>query len=187
MLLPLQPAGPSTGTSYQSNSGIFAAGTSSGLGVTAQEGTNANAISRSSSRSSKRARIDSPISPDVAAELAKPSILSRLPSELLAEVLLYSRSPKTLLNVARTNKYLCHTLLDPASSFIWRAIRAGCCVPIPNPTPNFTEPSYAAFIFDAGKCEVCHNQTRALYSSFTLRARLCGNVSACELFDSLQA
>jgi hypothetical protein len=88
--------------------------------------------------------------------LPKPSQLSRMPFELLAEILTYTTSPKDILAVARCSKYFCDTLVrNEASYFIWRRLRAQCIPePIPDPTPNFTEPSYAAFLFDGGECEV---------------------------------
>jgi hypothetical protein len=82
--------------------------------------------------------------------------LARLPLELLADVLSYMRTPKEVLALSRCSKYFCATLVgNPAASFIWRDARQRC-VPtaIPEPTQNFTESSYAAFIFDGGKCDV---------------------------------
>jgi hypothetical protein len=82
--------------------------------------------------------------------------LTRIPMELLAEILLYLPSTKCILAVARCSKYFCDTLVTNKSSvFIWRNVRAACKpYAIPEPTPNFTEPAYAAFIFDGGECEV---------------------------------
>ncbi|KZP02971.1 hypothetical protein FIBSPDRAFT_808192, partial [Athelia psychrophila] len=175
----LQPAGalPDASDLPNSQSGVFAASASSGAPALAERAGNAI---KSESSSSKRARFDSPRPPEVG--VPKPSGLSRLPIELLAEILLYFTSTKVLLNVARSSKDLCLTLVDPASSFIWRGIRGSCCVPIPDPTPNFTEPAYAAFIFDGGECEVCNKATRAMYCSFALRVRLCGNQSCYSTF-----
>lgn len=87
---------------------------------------------------------------------AKPCYLNRLPIELLAEILLYMPSTKCVLALARCSKYFCATLVNNESSiFIWRRVRATCKPePIPDPTPDFTEPAYAAFIFDGGECEV---------------------------------
>ena len=81
-------------------------------------------------------------------------LLVGLPLELLAEVLLYT-NPRDVLAVARTNKFLCDTLVKSSSTFIWKKAREHCVpAPLPEPTPNFTEPSYAAFLFDSGLCEV---------------------------------
>jgi hypothetical protein len=84
--------------------------------------------------------------------------LMHLPLELLAEILQDTCSPKDVLAVARCSKYFCTTLVESeaSSNFIWRSVRATCKPePIPDPTPNFTEASYAAFLFDGGVCEVC--------------------------------
>jgi hypothetical protein len=89
-------------------------------------------------------------------ELEPPCHLTRIPMELLAEILLYLPSTKCILAVARCSKYFCDTLvINKSSVFIWRNVRAACKpYAIPEPTPNFTEPAYAAFIFDDGECEV---------------------------------
>ena len=80
--------------------------------------------------------------------------LSHLPLEILAEVLLYT-TPRDILAVARTSKFFCNTLVDPSSEFIWKGARTrNSPIAIPDPTPNFTEASYAAFLFDYGECEV---------------------------------
>lgn len=77
-----------------------------------------------------------------------------LPLELLAEVLSYT-APRDILALARTSKYYCATLVaNPASKFIWKKARVRYEPTIPEPTPNFTEPAYAALLFDTGTCEV---------------------------------
>ena len=84
-----------------------------------------------------------------------PCYLTRIPMELLAEILLYMPSTKCILALARCNKYFCATLVKKSSVFIWRNVRASSKpYAIPDPTPNFTEPAYAVFIFDSGECEV---------------------------------
>jgi hypothetical protein len=85
-----------------------------------------------------------------------PCCLTRIPMELLAEILLYMPSTKCVLALARCSKYFCATLVyNKSSVFIWRNVRASSKpYAIPDPTPNFTEPAYAAFIFDGGECEV---------------------------------
>lgn len=85
-----------------------------------------------------------------------PCYMNRIPLELLAEILLYMPSTKSILAMARCSKYFCATLVNNESSvFIWKRVRASSNPqPIPDPTPNFTEPAYAAFIFDGGQCEV---------------------------------
>ena len=89
-------------------------------------------------------------------KLESPCYLSCIPMELLAEILLYLPSTRCILAVARCSKYFCDTLVTNKSSvFIWRNVRSTCKpYAIPEPTPNFTEPAYAAFIFDGGECEV---------------------------------
>ena len=78
-----------------------------------------------------------------------------LPLELLAEILILTESPKHILAVARSCKFLCATLLKPSSTFIWRTTRK-ICKPeaLPEPFSTFTEVSYASFVFDGGRCEV---------------------------------
>ena len=80
---------------------------------------------------------------------------TRLPFELIAEILLFTNSPKTVLALARTSKFLCHTLTGSNAQYIWRHVRENCLpAPLPQPTPQFTESSFIAFIFDGGKCDV---------------------------------
>lgn len=82
-------------------------------------------------------------------------MFSRLPLELLAEILMYTASPRDVLAVARTSKYFCDTLLSSSSTFIWRTARQQCVpLPVPEPISTFTESSYAAALFDPGLCEV---------------------------------
>lgn len=57
--------------------------------------------------------------------ISKPSLLFRLPLELLAEILVITGSPQHVLAVARTCKSFCHTLLGEDAQFIWRAARRG--------------------------------------------------------------
>lgn len=82
-----------------------------------------------------------------------------LPLELLAEILIQTNSPRDVLSVARTSKLLCSTLVcNPAADFIWRTIRKNCLPhPLPDPTPNFSEAAYAAFVYDGGPCDVSKN------------------------------
>ena len=89
---------------------------------------------------------------------------SHLPLELLAEIL-STTSPKDVLAVARCSKFLCNTLANNKSAeFIWRSARKLCKpYPLPDPTPNFTEASYAAFVFDHGNCEVGYKLLNYLY------------------------
>ncbi|KAH9917185.1 uncharacterized protein B0H18DRAFT_1035800 [Fomitopsis serialis] len=109
-----------------------------------------------------------------------PCRLAGMPLEILAEILSYASTPATVLALARCSKYFCHTLVNnPSTTFIWRNARARCRLDryvireLPEPLHNFTESSYAAFVFDGGKCEVCGKHTRRMYESFCLRARVC--------------
>lgn len=90
--------------------------------------------------------------------------LDRLPLEILAEVLLNTASPRDILAVARCSKFLCVTLVNnPATVYIWKLLRQKFHS-IPDPTPNWTESSYAVFLFDDSNCEV---RFRLLCSRFT--------------------
>ena len=82
--------------------------------------------------------------------------LTSLPLELVAEVLSYVPSTRDVLAVTRTCKHFCNVLANnKATDFIWRQARARSPPqPIPDPTPNFPEASYAAFLFDSKTCEV---------------------------------
>ena len=82
--------------------------------------------------------------------------LTRMPLELLAEILSYTQSPREILALARTSKRFCNVLVNNKSTnFIWRQARAQAYPnPIPDFTPNFTEASYAALLFDSKPCEV---------------------------------
>ncbi|KAI9569938.1 hypothetical protein HD554DRAFT_2088766 [Boletus coccyginus] len=101
-----------------------------------------------------------------------PVFLTTLPFEILAEILLDTCSPPTVLAVSRTCSFL--TL---AASFIWRGVRK-TCAPVPLPDPGYgwkkSEADYAAFVFSGGVCE----------GVFSAQIRLCGNVSADSLLDA---
>ncbi|KAG1760577.1 hypothetical protein EDD22DRAFT_900451 [Suillus occidentalis] len=98
-----------------------------------------------------------------------------LPLELLAEILIQTNSPRDVLSVARTSKLLCSTLVcNPAADFIWRTVRKNCLPrALPDPTQNFSEAAYAAFVYDGGVCDVCKQHTKEFYASFATRTRLC--------------
>lgn len=88
--------------------------------------------------------------------VSQPSCLDMVPVEILAEILYYVTSPRDVLSVARCNKRLCATLLNPSNVMIWRCSRNHCIVPdLPPPPPGWSESAYAAFVFDAGNCYVC--------------------------------
>ncbi|KAI0688409.1 hypothetical protein BC835DRAFT_311744 [Cytidiella melzeri] len=103
-----------------------------------------------------------------------------LPVEILAEILSYCRI-NDILSMARTSKRYCATLaVNPASTYIWKRARAAFTpMPIPDPTPNFTESSYAAFLFDKGPCEMCNKKAKEPLESYSLRLRLCS--PACQI------
>ncbi|KAJ3905299.1 hypothetical protein F5879DRAFT_752754 [Lentinula edodes] len=107
--------------------------------------------------------------------LPRTSYIAKLPLELLAEILLYTKSPKDILALSRCSKFFCRTLLHEANQYIWRYARQNCLQGgLPEPCPRFTESSFAAFVFDAGPCEICDKQVN-FYSSFGLRVRLCAD------------
>ncbi|EIW78378.1 hypothetical protein CONPUDRAFT_108240, partial [Coniophora puteana RWD-64-598 SS2] len=153
----------------------------------------ADDISQTENRARKRARTDEQSVSSTSATLSAsaiavlPSSLISLPLELLAEVLLLTNSPRDVLAVARCSKFLCNTLVsNPSTEFIWKRVRA-TCLPraLPDPTENFTEASYAAYVYDAGACEVCEKHTDHMYASFALRVRLCRNDSCRNRYKSL--
>lgn len=83
------------------------------------------------------------------------SHLENLPVELLSEVLRYMPSPNDILNITRTSRFLCLTLLNKGNVQIWVTARKNCVAgEVPEPPPGWSEPAHAAFIFDGGKCEV---------------------------------
>lgn len=96
----------------------------------------------------------------------KTSPFLTLPLELLADILIRTRSPQHVLATARSCKALFHTLISPDAAFIWREARKGCTYErntgdhmqtfaLPNlPEQFFSEPAYAAFLFDSGPCDV---------------------------------
>jgi len=95
---------------------------------------------------------------DVAADEEKAAIahITRLPFELIAEILLYSTSPADILSLSQTCKHFCATLVqNPVATFIWKRVRAQTNPPVPDPTDlGFTEPQLANFIYGGGNCVV---------------------------------
>ncbi|OCB85681.1 hypothetical protein A7U60_g7332 [Sanghuangporus baumii] len=84
----------------------------------------------------------------------KRDLISTLPWELIAEILSMT-TPKEVLALARCSRHFCDSLvINPRSKCIWESARMHCRPKIPDPTPNFTEPAYAAYIFDGGPCEM---------------------------------
>ena len=126
-------------------------------------------------RAKRRALL--PAVPHEIAQNSRQCHLPRLPLEILAEILSYTRPPE-LLSLARTSKYYCRTLCDPGSSFMWRHARTDPDVlfAIPDPPPYMPEPAYAAMIFDSGKCYMCRRHSGKMFRSYAYRARLCPRV-----------
>ncbi|KAH9074257.1 hypothetical protein EDB83DRAFT_2219195 [Lactarius deliciosus] len=125
-------------------------------------------------RSAKKRKLD----PGCLSSEAKSqqSRLDIVPVEILAEILYYVTSPKDVLSVARCNRRLRTTLLNPSNIMIWRRARSHCIVPgLPPPPPGWSESAYAAFIFDAGNCHVCRISipTRSL-CPYSTRSAVCG-------------
>jgi hypothetical protein len=91
---------------------------------------------------------------------SKSSRLDIVPVEILSEILHHVASPKDVLSVARCNKRLRATLLNPSNVMIWRRVRSNCVVPgLPPPPLDWSESAYAAFIFDSGICHVCRTHS----------------------------
>lgn len=88
----------------------------------------------------------------------KPSHIMTLPFELIAEILMYSMSPRDILSVARSCKFFCVKLIRSSANYIWKNARLNCKpLPLPDPIQTFTESAYAALVFDVGQCEVCRS------------------------------
>ncbi|KAK0219942.1 hypothetical protein IW262DRAFT_1381403 [Armillaria fumosa] len=122
-----------------------------------------------------RKKLKANLKPTSEDDQPKPCYITRLPFELIAEVLLYTQSPKDVLALARCNKFFCATLVSQSSDYIWRYTRNNCKpAPLPEPLQIFTEASYAAFVFDEGTCEECGKVSKLMYESFALRIRTCG-------------
>jgi len=109
-------------------------------------------------------------------EAAEPQrcYLGQVPLEILAEILLHTASPREILALSRCSKFFCANLVNnPSTTFIWKQLRSKFH-DIPPPTENWTESSYAAFLFDETTCEVCGKKFKGFPFSFSLRLRLCG-------------
>ncbi|KAG6901598.1 hypothetical protein C0995_010159 [Termitomyces sp. Mi166 len=96
-------------------------------------------------------------------------LFDTLPFEIIAEILLYTNSPRDVVAVARCSKFFCQTLVHPASDYIWKNVRKAYSLPPPEPMSIFTEASYSVFLFGGGTCEACGKYTEALYSAFGTR------------------
>lgn len=104
----------------------------------------------------KRIRLEDEEDDDATETLANCLIVT-LPFELVAEILLYSKSPRDLLAVSRTCKHFFATLTSVRAAYVWKNARKDCLPrPLPEPLARQSEHSHAAFIFGGpGKCEVC--------------------------------
>ncbi|KIK68475.1 hypothetical protein GYMLUDRAFT_35899 [Collybiopsis luxurians FD-317 M1] len=101
--------------------------------------------------------------------------IDKLPLELLAEIALYTKSPRDVLALTRSSKFFCRTFLHQSNHYIWRYVRQNCLPePLPEPCSRFTESSFAAFVYDTGVCENCGAPVN-FHRSFGLRLRLCLN------------
>ncbi|OCH87233.1 hypothetical protein OBBRIDRAFT_796411 [Obba rivulosa] len=157
--------------------GSVAAQAPAGSHVSQPQASQPDSISR---KSKKRLRLD-PTASEEGEITTKECYLTKVPLEILAEILSHTSSPRDVLALARCSKYFCATLVKPSSNFIWRHARERCLPnPVPDPLPNFTEASYAALLFDGGHCEICKKRSRAMYWSFLLRARFCDNPKCLE-------
>ncbi|KLO09320.1 hypothetical protein SCHPADRAFT_907826 [Schizopora paradoxa] len=126
----------------------------------------------------KRAKKSSSGEPTV---VSRRDLFSKLPLEVLSEILSMVTTEEVLA-VARCCKHLCHTLLNfPYTEFIWRRARKNYIHnPLPDPLPNFTEASYASFVFDMGNCDFCGKEVvKSGYTCLSLRLRFCDNKEKC--------
>ncbi|EAU89291.1 hypothetical protein CC1G_03556 [Coprinopsis cinerea okayama7 len=109
-----------------------------------------------------------------------PTTIYSVPFEILAEILLYTKSSKAVLSLASTCKHFCHTLLQPEATYVWKYVRENN---VPLPPPDYhqygfgrifaSEASYAKFVFGGGKCEMCGEETEKNFTSYALRIMLC--------------
>ncbi len=88
----------------------------------------------------------------------KDDLLMLLPVDIISQILIHTCSTRDVLAVARCNKYLSVMLVDPSNATIWSSTRRNTGQSLhrgmPDPPSGMTEPAYAAFVFDGGKCEV---------------------------------
>jgi len=107
---------------------------------------------------SKKIRLDSDDihDADESASSASRCLIITLPFELVAEILLNSRSTRDLLAISRTCRHFCATLTRPRAAYVWKNARQNMLPrPLPEPLPGWSEHGYAAFVFGSpGKCEV---------------------------------
>lgn len=121
-------------------------------------------------RPSKKARLEVEDIHRVSTSTIQESHISKLPLEILSEILILTGSPRHVLAFARTSKHFCYVLLGEGAQHVWRRARRGpqCrivrlvldsdvpkIVSLPDPPKGiFSEAAYAAFLFDPGTCDV---------------------------------
>lgn len=115
-------------------------------------------------------------SSDTVADAESPTpLITCLPFELVAEILLYSKSPIDILSLSWTCKHFHATLVqNPVAAFIWKRVRAQTTPPVPDPTKlGFSEPQLANFIYAGGECTVRFHCLSSLFlcSPFVLGMR----------------
>jgi hypothetical protein len=110
------------------------------------------------------------------------SHIAKLPLEMLAEVL-SDVGPDVILALAWTCQFFYHTLTNPTATWMWRRARLNYRpLPVPEPTPNWSEPKYAYNLFSRRPCVVCKRETDRLPLSFGLRIKVCKDVRALNLY-----
>ena len=103
--------------------------------------------------------------------------ITLMPLEMVSMILSQVPSPRDILALARTSKHFFKVLVNNKETDpIWRDARARCppC-PIPNFTPNFTEASFAALLFDFKTCEV-RIVTRPWYERLEPKSETCAGM-----------
>ncbi|KDQ09009.1 hypothetical protein BOTBODRAFT_69394 [Botryobasidium botryosum FD-172 SS1] len=105
-------------------------------------------------------------------------LMITLPIELFTEIFFYL-FPRDLLALARSCKRLFQVLVNPSATLVWRRARVHLSHPVPDPSSNWTEWAYAAFIFDGGPCAICKRHVGDPYTSFSLRVRVCARPAEC--------
>lgn len=107
----------------------------------------------------KKAKVDVVDAPRVSDSTPpKDDLLMSLPVDIISQILIHTCSTRDVLAVARCSKYLSVMLVDPSNAAIWSSTRRNTGQNLyrgmPDPPSGMTEPAYAAFVFDGGKCEV---------------------------------
>ncbi|KZT52665.1 hypothetical protein CALCODRAFT_80380 [Calocera cornea HHB12733] len=100
-------------------------------------------------------------------------IYTNAPIEIFLEILSYL-DPLDILKISQTSKTLRGFLNDKESQYIWRQARANVPGLPPDLPVDFTEPQYAAYLFQE-ICQVCGGTTKKFgrIGLAALRVRLC--------------